>query len=287
MNRIYWLASYPKSGNTWVRIFLTNYLQDGDQPADINRLDGGPIASDRDLFDRWAGVEASDLSFDEIADLRPHVYRQMALHVAHPLYIKVHDACTRNAEGELLFPPDVTGAVVYLMRNPLDVAVSYSHHGGRTLAQVVDGLCAPDGYVYENPRFLPDQLPQRLLSWSTHVHSWVDESGLQATVIRYEDLLANPEAAFERILRAFGVECDPERLRKAVAFSRFDIIQEQEQRLGFKERTMRADAPFFRQGRAGGWRTELAPDLADRIIMAHGEVMRRFAYLDENNNPTY
>ncbi len=40
MNKIYWLASYPKSGNTWVRIFLTNYLLDSDEPADINRLRG-------------------------------------------------------------------------------------------------------------------------------------------------------------------------------------------------------------------------------------------------------
>lgn len=44
---IYWLASYPKSGNTWMRILLTNYLRDGDEPADINNLDGGPIASAR------------------------------------------------------------------------------------------------------------------------------------------------------------------------------------------------------------------------------------------------
>ncbi|MFM7323346.1 MAG: sulfotransferase, partial [Nodosilinea sp.] len=45
MGNIYWLASYPKSGNTWMRILLTNYLRNADSPAAINSLDGGPIAS--------------------------------------------------------------------------------------------------------------------------------------------------------------------------------------------------------------------------------------------------
>jgi hypothetical protein len=287
MNKIYWLASYPKSGNTWVRIFLTNYLQDADAPADINHLRGGPIASDRELFDRWAGVESSDLAFDEIADLRPHVYLQMALHIEHPLYLKVHDACTRNSEGELLFPASVTGGVLYLIRNPLDVAVSYAHHGGRTLEQIVASLSAPNGYAYENPKCLSDQLPQRLLSWSGHVRSWVDESGLPVTVIRYEDMLGQPEAAFESVVRTLGLELDAERLAKAIYHSSFEVIRDQEQETGFRERTIRADTPFFREGRAGSWRAEIPPELAEQVIATQADVMRRFGYLDENDHPAF
>ena len=287
MNKIYWLASYPKSGNTWARVFLTNYLRDQEGPVDINHLRGGPIASDREIFDRWAGVEASDLSFDDIADLRPHVYRQMATHIQHPLYIKVHDACTRNSDGDLLFPPDLTGSVVYLIRNPLDVAVSYSHHGGRDLENVVDAMCDPNGYVYENPSRLAPQLPQRLLSWSAHVTSWVDESESKTEVIRYEDILADPEESFTRILRTLDLPLDPEKLAKATAFSRFDALKEQETSAGFKERPLRADAPFFREGRSGDWRKELPSYLADKIIAAHSKVMQRFGYLNEFGDPVY
>jgi aryl sulfotransferase len=287
MNQIYWLASYPKSGNTWTRIFLTNYLHNAEQPADINHLKGGPIASDRDLFDRWAGVEASDLSFEDIADFRPHVYRQMALHITHPLYIKVHDACTRNSDGEMIFPKDATAAVVYLIRNPLDVVVSYAHHLGRTLERTVNNLCDQDGYVYENPKYLSPQIPQRLLSWSAHVCSWVDQSDLPVTVIRYEDMLAQPEVAFERIIRTLKLEFDPMLLSKAVELSRFETIQEQESQTGFKERAMKADAPFFRQGRSGAWREELSQELADKIIEVNADVMRRFGYLDLHNSPLF
>ncbi len=208
MNGLYWLASYPKSGNTWFRVFLANYLGDADRPADINHLKGMQIASDREVFDRWAGVEASELPADEIANLRPEVYRQMALHVDHPLYIKVHDACTRNSEGQLIFPPDVTGGVLYVIRNPLDVAVSYAHHDGRTMQAAIDTLCDPGSSVREIPGSMPRHLPLRLLSWSDHVHSWVDQSGMRVTVIRYEDMLAQPEVAFRAGLRAMDISLD-------------------------------------------------------------------------------
>jgi hypothetical protein len=283
MNRIYWLASYPKSGNTWARIFLNNYLHDADKPADINRLKGGPIASDREIFDRWAGVEASDLAREEIANLRPEVYRQMAQHINHPLYIKVHDACTRNVEGAQLFPTDVTGGVLYLVRNPLDVAVSYAHHGGRTLQQTVETLCNSDGLVYEQRDRIAPQLPQRLLSWSQHVLSWVDDSGMRVTVVRYEDMLTDPSAAFASVLAALDLEYDGARLERAVSFSRFEIARQQESRAGFKERSMRADAPFFREGRTGAWRDELDSALAEQILRTQAAVMRRFGYLDADD----
>jgi aryl sulfotransferase len=287
VNKIYWLASYPKSGNTWVRVFLANFLGDGTRPADINHLRGGPIASDRDVFDRWAGVEASDLPLEEIANLRPEVYRQVAMHIDHPLYIKVHDACTRNAEGQLLFPPDVTGGVLYLIRNPLDVAVSYAHHGGRTLQETVESLCNPRGSVYEMPDRMSLQLPQRLMSWGDHVRSWVDGSLSRVTVVRYEDMHALPGIAFREVLRALDLEPETTRLSHAVSLSDFRTVREQELKFGFREKHMRADAPFFRQGRVGAWREELTPDLADRIVTAQGEEMRRFGYLDPDGRPVY
>ncbi|MEJ2083836.1 MAG: sulfotransferase, partial [Acidobacteriota bacterium] len=38
MTGIVWLASYPKSGNTWLRAFLMNFLDPGKRPVDINQL---------------------------------------------------------------------------------------------------------------------------------------------------------------------------------------------------------------------------------------------------------
>lgn len=287
MNKLYWLASYPKSGSTWFRVFLTNYLDDGEKPADINHLKAGLFAGDRQVFDRWAGVEASDLSAEEIANLRPEVYRQLALHSDHRLYIKAHDACTRNAEGQLLFPPDVTGGVLYIIRNPLDVAVSYAHHGGHSLQPIAEALCDSDGRAREIPASLPLHLPLRLLSWRDHVLSWVDERELRVTVIRYEDMLSRAEATFSAGLSALDLVPDAVRLATALDRSRFEILRAQEQEIGFAERQLQADAPFFRRGGAGSWRAELPAALASRIVASQGDVMRRFEYLDARGRPVY
>jgi hypothetical protein len=77
-----------------MRILLTNYLRNGDSPADINSLDGGPIASARVVFDDTVGIEASDLTQDEIERYRPFVYEQLSEQAKESLFLKVHDAFT-------------------------------------------------------------------------------------------------------------------------------------------------------------------------------------------------
>ena len=73
MGGIYWLASYPKSGNTWFRTFLRNLIEDGDQPADINDLSTGSIASSRGWLDEVLGFDTAELDPDEVDRLRPEV----------------------------------------------------------------------------------------------------------------------------------------------------------------------------------------------------------------------
>jgi len=144
MAKIVWLASYPKSGNTWLRVLLTNYLRPGDAPADINKLDGGPIASARVWFDEWAGIESSVLDDTTIERLRPEVYRCMLREATDTLYMKTHDAWTRTDRNAALFPADVTAGVIYVMRNPLDLAASCANHWGVSIDRAVENLCHPE-----------------------------------------------------------------------------------------------------------------------------------------------
>ena len=92
---IVWLASYPKSGNTWLRAVLTNYLRDGDASASINELIGGWMLG-RGLFDETVGLPSSDLTPGEVLRLRPLFYELVAPELPHPWFVKVHDACLRT-----------------------------------------------------------------------------------------------------------------------------------------------------------------------------------------------
>jgi hypothetical protein len=285
MAKILWLASYPKSGNTWMRILLNNYLRNAQEPADINKLHGGAIASSRVWFDEWVGVEASALDDALIERLRPDVYRCMAREEQETIYMKVHDAWGRTDRGEGLFPADVTDGAIYLLRNPLDMATSCANHWGLSVEQAVINLCNPHYEIARTLGGISDQLHQRLGSWSDHALSWLNDSDLPVHLVRYEDLKRDPEHFFGEVVRFCRLPWDAERVSRAVAFSDFSELQRQESAKGFNERSPKAPGLFFRRGEAGAWREELPVHLVQRLIDAHGETMRRFGYLDENNQP--
>ena len=286
MGNIYWLASYPKSGNTWTRILLTNYLRNAGEPADINSLDGGPIASARQVFDDHVGIEASDLTQDEIERYRPFVYEQMSAQATEPLFLKVHDAFTYTRYGYPLISKTATAGVIYLLRNPLDVAVSFAHHSASTVERTVRKMGEPDFAFVDNPQRLHNQLRQCLLTWSGHVTSWVDEPGLRVLAVRYEDMQADTAAVLTAIARFCGLDDDPARIARAVDFSRFERVRKQEAEQGFGEKMPGVES-FFRKGMVGSWREELTSEWVDKLIADHGEVMRRFGYLREGGEPRY
>ena len=286
MAEIFWLASYPKSGNTWMRTLLTNYQRNALEPADINKLLNGPNASTRICFDEWTGVEASALSDATIERLRPEVYRCIAREETHTIYTKVHDAWGRTDRGEGLFPSDVTAGVVYILRNPLDMAASCAHHWGLEIKEAVENLCDPDFSLARTIGGITDQLHQKLGSWSSHVRSWLDESGLPVHLVRYEDLKLDPERYFGEVVRFCGLSWDAEQVKRAVSFSDFSELQRQEQANDFRERSPKSPGPFFRRGQTGSWREELPSQLVQSLIDVHGVTMRRFGYLDETGQPT-
>lgn len=278
------LASYPKSGNTWTRAFLTNYLQNSDTPADINRLDSGTIASGRDLFDEEVGVESSDLTLDEIDRLRPLVYIQYARSLETLEFLKVHDAYTCTQSGDPLIPPACALGTVYIVRNPLDVAISYAHHNHCSIERSISFLANDEHTLVGGTRRLTNQLRQILLSWSRHVLSWLDAPGMNVYLVRYEDLKSDPFRTFGAVVRFAGLAYDPARLQRAIEFSKFETLKKQEQEHGFREKMPLAES-FFRSGRSGGWRESLSPEQVQQIIHDHAAVMRRLGYLDDAGQP--
>lgn len=286
MNGIVWLASYPKSGNTWFRAFIANLRNEADEPADINALRSGSMASARDAFDEIAGVEASDLTAEEIDRLRPDVYLKLAEDAEETGYHKVHDAYTENALGRPLFPAAATAGALYFLRNPLDVAVSYAHHSHREIDDAIRWMGEAGHCMCGGPYRLHNQLRQRLLTWSRHVVSWVDQDAFPVCVVRFEDLCLDPEPTFTRAARFAGLPDAPERIRRAIEWSAFDELQRQERERGFLEKMPRAES-FFRKGQPGSWRESLSAEQAARIVADHREVMTRFGYLDDAGEPVF
>ena len=290
---IVWIAAYPKSGSTWLRAVLTNYLRDDDEPASINALTGTE-QSTRDRFDELIGLDSSDLRADELARYLPP-FRELltralcaprpgrvvdATGSRAPYFTKTHEAY-RGPVGGARFPRAGAVGVVYLVRNPLDVAVSYAHHMQWRIDRIVRWMNDPAAHAEAySPSGISPLLPSPLTTWSGHVSSWLDQTALRTHVTRYEDRLADPRAEFGALVRFAGLEWDAARLDRAVERSAFPRLRAQEVEAGFGERQPTAPS-FFRAGVAGSWRTALTRQQVQALVDAHGPVMARLGYLRE------
>ena len=277
MNRIFWLASYPKSGNTWMRALLTNYTRDCDEPASINELDGAWTASLRETFDEVTGLDSAGLNERQIAYYRPLVQEKIAAESAGPVFFKVHDAYTNGSQTPPLFSRGATAGAVYLVRNPLDVAVSYAHHRCETLDRTI-AMMRDDNAMLVGSDKPGDQLPQKLRSWSTHVSSWVNAANIRVHVVRYEDLVKQTAGVFADTVAFLGLELDLRRVDRAVEFSSFQRLRAQEFAVGFAEKQPIA-LSFFRSGRAGSWHEHLTAGQVQELVANHREGMQQFGYL--------
>jgi hypothetical protein len=271
-----WLASYPKSGNTWLRAFLANYLANRDAPLRPNEI---TLYSFSDTlmqpYEEMAGKPAAELSEQEIRALRPQIHMRLATGSPQTVPVKTHNYLGHEG-GVPLITPRATAGAVYVLRNPLDVAVSLSHHLGAGPDTAVEVLTNTRSIMEgEMERKL---LPSFIGSWSQHVRSWTETPGLTPHVMRYEDMLSHPSDTFGAFVRFLGMPPEPERLNKAIRFSSFDTLREGETREGFLEAA--GDRAFFRAGRTGGWREALSEAQVRRIIEVNGDTMRKFSYLD-------
>jgi len=273
-----WLASYPRSGNTWTRLALRS-LQGGGEPIDLDDIYGfSPMGTRRELLDTWLEAETSHLTSAEIDRLRPDFHAAFFGRAAGLLPSKVHDAWQRTEDGRPLFAPEITWATIYLVRDPRDVAVSWARFVSIDYDKAVEFLCNPEAAIEGRPDCLAQQVRQKMGTWSMHVTSWIDESGLDPLVIRYEDMLADPAAAYRLMLDRIGWQATEAQIADAIAATRFERLADKEKRHGFLERASRTDR-FFASGRAGSWRDTLTPAQAARIEREHGAVMARFGYL--------
>lgn len=283
MSRVYWLASYPKSGNTWMRLALRS-LEAGGAPVRFDDLDDPwwqrdtasrvyGIASLRSCFDNALDVESSDLTEDEIEALRGSVFQSEPS--AGTFIIKTHDAYLSSV-GVPLYPPEGTAGAVVIVRDPRDVAVSFASHCGTSVAEGVRGMNC-DTYAFSSSsQKLSLQLRQLLTSWSAHVSGWLD-APVDKILVRYEDMLADMPGVLSRVAGFVGMAATAETVARACAATSFQRLRTQEDITGFRERPAKS-AHFFRRGVAGGWKESLTAAQVAEIEKHHGAVMRRLGY---------
>lgn len=285
MKNIIWLASYPKSGNTWCRVFLAYLFNKSDKSIDLNHLGIGNIFSSRTIIEEQTGYDISELSSDECDELRSYAFEKLAEATNEDLYVKTHDAYISMNSGKNMFPVNATKAVIYFIRNPFDVAVSFANHLSITTDDAILKICDPNFILAASIKKYNPQVRQRLLSWSGHVNSWKSQTDFPILFVRYEDLLINAEKEFRKIVNFLNIRYSEEKFQQALLYSKFENLQEIEKESGFKEKPADCNR-FFNIGKAGYFRNHLSQRAIDMLINKYSKTMINFNYLNESREIT-
>lgn len=270
---IVWLASYPKSGNTWMRIFLANYLSDAKQPLKINQIQRFGFGDSKpERYSAAAGRPIDVKNYEETLGLRDRVLQGIVANNADVNFVKTHN-CRNVAFGVDLIPARYTRQAIYIMRNPMDMLLSYARHYGLTHAQTAEAIGRSDNAN------APDATTtwQFLGSWSDHVKGWTQGTAFPVLTLRYEDLLDDPQTHFAKTLEFMGVPIVQDRLDRAIRFASFDELKKQEEAVGFTEKSPNTDR-FFAKGQAGQWKEELDPALVSKVRREHKRMMKKYGY---------
>ena len=235
------LVSYPRSGNTWMRFLLANLLRPG-HPA----------------------------TFLDIESRVPDIYKfddATLLSKPHPRVLKSHEP----------FDPRYR-SVLYLVRDPRAVAVSYFHYQ-RRVGQVPPEMTM---LTFVGNRFVRGRAG--FGRWDDHVAGWLAAGRVRPgfSMVRYEDLVAAPLAELERATRALAIEIPHGGLDRAIAEASFSRLQELEVAAGTAWQGGRevtsADQRFIRQGTRDGWRQDLDEQSRQLIEHEFGPTMAGLGY---------
>jgi len=277
MHGTIWLASYPKSGNTWTRNFLHNLINvmagDDHETQDINRMSRHSTweISGRP-YEKLLGKSLDLCTREEIASVRHQVQQQIADNANGLAFVKTHHALVMDRKKPTI-NFDITCGAIYIVRNPLDVAISFSHHLNASIDEAIEQMAIEGLETPVNEKSVYEVYS----SWSQHVESWTRKPQRTIYVMRYEDMLNKPEATFRGLVDHLLLKPNAIQLERSIELSSFDKLQSQENEKGFKEKPKDAKL-FFRAGKANQWQKELNGQQIDRIVKIHRKQMERFNY---------
>lgn len=277
---IIWLVSYPKSGNTWVRLFLNSILSTTREEKDgFPSLSEIIISSNRRLIDQCLGIQSSNLTETEVRDLQPQIYREFASQLNQLRVIKVHDSFGITSKGIPIFPADVSLAAVYIVRNPLDIVVSYAFHSGIPMQTAINNLNNPDFKISVSKNALKQQINQHLGTWSDHVNGWTNQKHIPVVLISFEQIIENAHEVFRSLLTQLNISCSEEDFSKALNLCSFSNLTRLEAEWGFPEKPIKS-VVFFRNGKSGDYLNYLSKEQVEIIMNTHSETMKNFGYID-------
>jgi hypothetical protein len=290
---IMWLASYPKSGNTWMRALLSCYLFD--QYHDENQDVFSKMKIIKSFPKKFAFkgiVDENYLIKNKLGAYKYFIKAQEKINKDPNLHIiKTHNFCGSSNGYEFTNKQNTIGSI-YIVRDPRDVAVSYASFADISYKESVS-LLFNDNRISFNDKYYPEAR----LSWKTHLISWLSFPAPRL-IVRYEDLLKNTEGILRSTIIFINqflnnkITVDEDKITRVVSECDFNKLKYLENKKGFDEnedwldetkkklfKNSNKQKRFFRKGKEKSWENVLPESLIKQIENSFSKEMKKLNYI--------
>ena len=285
---IIWLASYPKSGNTWLRFLITSLLLKGRGSASLEQLGAIKQFPSKKQYQRLNIENINYLDLNHIS--KYWIETQKLINTDKSIkFFKTHNAlCKIN--NNIFTDLNNTLGVIYIVRDPRNVLTSLNNHyhhenfefSKKFILDKSKGIINTSKITTNNDF----ALPQIIGSWKTHYNSWKNMKK-NYLLIKYENLLLNPKKEFRKITnylqKLLNLKFSNTLINKAIELSSFKRLQTIEEETGFSESVLDPKSgrrkQFFHLGPKNDWHKILDRTISNEIEKEFYNEMSELGYL--------
>ena len=282
---IIWIASYPKSGNTWIRSFISAILYTEDGNFNFKNLESIPQYPTRKQFEGilqdFSNIDIIKKNWN-ISQTKLNLDNKIKFLKTHHVNCKIDDHAFTNFENTL--------GVIYIVRDPRNILTSLINHYSLSNQTEAKKFLFEEknwlGYKKQNNKIYTTRFPTLISSWKTNYNSWKNTKK-NFLLIKYENLLANPKLEFIRVIdyikKITKFNFDEKKIKNAFDSTSFDVLQEKEINEGFYEsvRDKHGDGKkkFFNLGPRNQWQELVDKNIVNEIEKQFETEMKELNYL--------
>jgi len=268
---IVWIASYPKSGNTWLRLLISNYLWP-DSTDIFGNLKYIPKFPKKNYFENI--VDEKSLKKDSLEIFKHFIAAQEGINKNNELaFLKTHNFAG-SIKGYPFTNSKNSSGAIYIVRDPRSVVVSSAHHNDYEFEKSTERIMSTKNVS------LNDGFMEARLSWKIHYLSW-KKLDIPKIIIKYEDLFTDPTNKFLEVLEFINqfkkIKIDENKIKETIEKCSFENLSDIEKKFGFTEKLGKEN--FFRKGLVDEWKKVLKENLVKKIEKEFFEEMKELKYL--------
>ena len=291
MNKqIFWIASYPKSGNTLLRSILSSIFFTNDGLFNFKLLKNIPIIESTINLDFIKKNNPKDyINIHKLEILSKYwkaiQSRENLGFNSDFLFVKTHHALSK-AFNHSFTSDSCTRGIIYVVRDPRDVVLSYAHHFNSSIEKsIIKILSTKSAVDWEDnqKKFLNKKKPFTILSsWGFNCESWIDNPfKCPFLLIKYEDMISNKLKTIEKLVNffqknySFQFDNLDKKIDNIIKSTDFNLLKKNEVEFGFPEAVGKK---FFRKGALKQWEHILTKDQVLSIEKKFYPLMKKIGY---------